>query len=361
MIRFLKRNPFWAVAAIAIVLATVYWAFIATDRYVSRAHIVLQTPEIVPTGLNVSSLLAGTSGSGDLLLLKDHLESVAMLKTLQQKLDLRSHYANSNIDALSRMDGEDLPIEKFHDYIKSRIKITFDDYASLLQIEVQAYTPEMAQAITQALLDEGEKHMNLMGQRLAEEQLAFIETQVADMEQRLFNARDALLEYQNQYGLVAPTQTVEAIFAIVSRLEGELAVLKARIKALSTYQSDTSPELRRLKAEAAALEQQIEMEKRKMAQENGNALNQVSAQYETLELRAQFALELYSNALTTLETTRVEAARKLKQVSILEYPTLAEYPAKPDRAYNITVFTIFAVLFAAIAQMIVTVVRDHRD
>ncbi len=177
----------------------------------------------------------------------------------------------------------------------------------------------------------------------------------------MFEARDALLAYQNEYGLVAPTQTVEAIFTTVSRLEGELAVLKARITALSTFQSDSSPELRRLKAEATALEQQVNIEKRKLAQESGNALNEVSARYETLELRATFALELYSSALTTLETTRVEAARKLKQVSILEYPTLAEYPTRPDRGYNITVFTIFALLFAAIAQLIVTVVRDHRD
>src|SRR5690606_39777887 len=95
MIQFLKRNPFWAIAAIATLFAVIYWGVMATDRYVSRAHIVLQTPEIVPTGLNVSSLLSGTSGSGDLLLLKDHMESVAMLNTLQQKLDLRAHYSRS--------------------------------------------------------------------------------------------------------------------------------------------------------------------------------------------------------------------------------------------------------------------------
>src|SRR5690554_2002041 len=153
MTRFLKRNPFWLITAVVIASAALYWGVIATDRYVSRAHIVLQSPEINPASLNVSSLLAGTSGSGDLLLLKDHLESVAMLRKLQEKLDLRSHYAQGSIDWLSRMDSEDLPIEKFHDYIKSRITITFDDYASLLQIEVQAYSPEMAQAITQALLD----------------------------------------------------------------------------------------------------------------------------------------------------------------------------------------------------------------
>lgn len=361
MIRFLKKNPFWLVALAAIALATVYWGLLATDRYVSRAHVVLQSPEISPASLNVSSLLSGTSGSGDLLLLKDHLESVNMVRKLDEKLDLRSHYTQSNIDWFSRLESKDVPIETFYDYMREVITVHFDDYAQLLEIRVQAYTPEMARAITEALLEEGEKHMNLMGQRLAREQVEFIDQQAKQLEKRLFNARDAILEYQNENGLVAPTQTVEAIFATVSRLQAELALLEARIKSAQSYQSTSSPEVRRLKNEARALEQQIGIEQNKLARKSGESLNRVSAEYETLEMRAKFALELYSNALTALESTRVEASRKLKQISVLEYPTLPEFPTRPERLYNITVFTIMALLIAAIFHLIVSVVRDHRE
>jgi|SRR5690554_4882371 len=361
MTRFLKRNPFWLITAVVIASAALYWGVIATDRYVSRAHIVLQSPEINPASLNVSSLLSGTSGAGDLLLLKDHLESVAMLQKLQEKLDLRSHYANKNIDFLARLDSVDLPMEKFYDYMQSRISIHFDDYASVLRIEVQAYTPEMAQNITNALLEEGERHMNQMGQRLAAEQVEFIDQQVRELEQRLVAARDKLLAYQNELGLVAPTQTVAAIFETVSRLKAELAVLQARTQATLSYQSESSAEVRRLRSEANALQRQIELEEQKMAHKNGDALNRVSAEYETLELQARFALELYSNALTVLESTRVEASRKLKQVSVLEYPTLAEFPTEPRRLYNLTVFTILALLLTAILQLVMSVIRDHRD
>jgi len=361
MIQFFKRNPFWAVAAVALLSAVIYWGVMATDRYVSRAHIVLQTPEIVPTGLNVSSLLSGTSGSGDLLLLKDHLESVRMLKTLQKRLDIRSHYSQPDIDVFSRLSDKKVPIEKFHSYMQQRINILFDDYSSVLKIEVQAYTPEMAQKIVEALLEEGERHMNQMGQRLAAEQVEFIAKQAQELEARLFAAREAMLAYQNEHGLVAPTQTVEAIFETVSRLEAELAVQKARTAAQSSFQSASSPEIRRLKAETQSLEEQIEIEKEKMARQGGDALNEISAEYETLQMRAQFALELYSSALTTLETTRVEASRKLKQVSVLEFPTLPEYSVKPDRLYNVIVFAIFSILFASILQMVMAVIRDHRD
>lgn len=358
---FLKRNPFWLVAFLVIVVASVYWTFVATDRYVSRSHIVLQTPELVPSGLNIGSLLSGTAGSGDLLLLKDHLESVQLLRLLQDELSLREHYADRRIDRLSRLSRTDVPMEAFHAYMSNRIKITFDDYSSLLRVEVQAYTPEMAQAIVTSLLREGERHMNRMGQRLAEEQLGFIDAQVQDLEQRVYDARDALLAYQNEQGLVAPTQTVEAIFATVSRLEAELAVLNAQIRAQSTFQSPGSPEIRRLKAQAASLAEQIEIEKQKMAGEGVDALNRISAEFASLQMRAEFATELYSNALMTLESTRVEAARKLKQVSVLEAPTLPEYATRPKRIYNIVVVTIFSLVFAAILQMLTTIIRDHRD
>ena len=357
----LKKHPHWALSIIAMFFALLYWTLLASDRYVSSSHIVLQSPEINPTGLNISSLLSGTQGSGDLLLLKDHLQSVDMLQKLQQKLNIRQHYASGDIDWLSRLGDEHTELEKLYRYMQKHIDIVFDDYAAVLRIRVQAYSPQMAQAIAQTLLDEGEKHMNDMGQRLAAEQVAFIETQVSALEQRLFAARDELLAFQNKQGLVSPTGTVEAIFAVVSQLEAQLALLQARKKSASSFQSPSSPEIVRLNSEIQALQQQIGQEKQKMAAENGTALNQVSSEFQTLELKARFALELYSNALLALESTRVEAARKLKQVSVLQYPTLPEFSTEPRRLYNLLVFAFFAIFLSAIAHLTRAVIRDHRD
>lgn len=354
-------QPHWASCILAIFFAVIYWGLLATDRYVSETHVVLQSADINPAGFNVSSLLSGTSGAGDLLLLKDHLQSVDMLQKLQQELDIRDHYASSDIDYLSRLTAADIELEKLYRYMQKRIDVHFDDYANVLRIKVQAYSPKMAKAIAQTLLDEGERHMNNMGQRLASEQVAFIEQQVSALEHRLFEAREALLAFQNEQGLVSPTGTVESIFAIVSQLQGQLALLEARKTSASSFQSASSPEVVRLNSEISALQQQISAEKAKMATGSGLALNRLSAEYETLELKARFALELYSNALLVLETTRVEAARKLKQISILQYPTTAEFSTEPRRGYLIMVFTFFALFLAAIAHLVSAIVRDHRD
>lgn len=358
---FMKDQPHWALAAIAVLVVAIYWSVIATDRYVSESHIVLQSPEVNPAAFNVSSLLSGTSGSGDLLLLKDHLQSVDILQKLEQRLALRQHYSSSDIDWFARLTAADLPQEKFVEYMRSRITIEFDDYAAVLRVKVQAYDAQKARQIAQALLEEGELHMNQMGQRLAAEQVAFIESQVSTLEKRLFSARQALLDYQNQHGLVSPTGSVQSIAAIVSQLEGQRALIEARISSLAKFQSKSSPDMLKLAAELQALNQQISNEQRKMATESGDALNKVSAEYQTLELKAQFSLNLYSNALLALETTRVEASRKLKQVSVLQQPSLPEYSTEPRRLYNWLVFSFFILFVAAMVHLIRAIVLEHRD
>ncbi|WP_027672767.1 chain-length determining protein [Rheinheimera baltica] len=356
----LKAKAHWLVAAAACVLAVFYWGALATDRYISEANIVLESPELAPSSFNFSSLLSGTGGSADLLLLKDHLLSVDMLKNLEAKLQLRQHYSQPSIDWLSRLDS-DAPIEHFHDYYKKRIYVAFDDYAGLLRIRVAAFSPEMAKAIADALLEQGEAHMNDMGRRLAEEQVRFIEGQVSILNQRLMQAREELLSYQNQYGLVSPTAAVQSIATIVAQLEGQLALTEAQRKAALSYQSSASPELKRLNAEISALKQQIISEQNRLAADDGQALNRVSAEYETISLRAKFALELYSNTLIALENTRIEASRKLKQVSVLQYPTTPEYAVEPKRLKNSIVFIVMTLLLAGIVHLLLLIIRDHRD
>ncbi|WP_311950775.1 chain-length determining protein [Halomonas piscis] len=360
MKHFIKTQPHWALALLAIVLVSFYWFVWAEDRYLSRATVVLESPQIAKPDLDFSSILTGSSGDKDLLLLREHLLSVDMLKQVQKKLDFRQHYSE-NGDVFARIWNADTPIEKLHDYYKRRVSVEMDEYAGVLNIKVQAYTPEFAHQMVQLLLEAGEEHMNDMGQRLAQEQVAFLEKQLERLENRLDSARDKLLEFQNKEGLVSPSRTVESLNQVVATLEGELARLRAQRKALSTYQSVQSSDMQRVQAQIDAMHEQIEQQRDRLAQATGESLNRISSQYETLELKSKFAQETYSSALAALESTRLEAARKLKQVSVLQSPLEPEYATRPERLYNSTIFAIVVLFLALIANMLVLIVRDHRD
>ncbi|AXY41411.1 chain-length determining protein [Halomonas sp. JS92-SW72] len=357
---FLGRNPYWGLCLLAIVVVSAYWALWATDRYVSRTVVVLESPQIASPDVSFASIMGGGGGSSDLLLLREHLLSVDMLRRVQEELDLREHYAGHG-DLFSRLRDRDAPIEDLHRYYQRRVKIDMDEYAQVLKIEVQAYTPEFAHKLASLLLEAGEQHMNEMGQRLAEEQVRFLDRQLGRLSEGLEAARKDLLDYQNEHGLVSPTHTVESLNQVVGTLEGELARLQARRSALGSFQSAQSAEVVRVESEIRALREQIDLERDRLAQATGDSLNRVSSDYQTLELRAQFAQETYTSALSALENTRIEAARTLKQVSVLQSPVFPEYAIEPRRLYNATVFGILALFVTFILNMIVLIVRDHRD
>lgn len=360
MKHFIKHQPHWALALLAIVLVSFYWFVWAEDRYLSRATVVLESPQIAQPDLDFSSILTGSSGDKDLLLLREYLLSVDMLKQVQEKLDFRQHYSE-NGDIFSRLRNADTPIEKLHDYYKRRVSVEMDEYAGVLNINVEAYSSDFAQAMVKELLKAGEEHMNDMGQRLAQEQVAFLEKQLKRLENRLDDARAKLLEFQNKEGLISPTSTVESLNKVVATLEGELARLRAQRDALSSYQSVTSSDMQRVQAQIDSMHEQIEKQRDRLAKATGESLNRISSQYETLDLKAQFAQETYSSALNALESTRLEAARKLKQVSVLQSPLQPEYATRPERLYNSTIFAIVVLFLALIANMLVLIIRDHRD
>ena len=360
--RFVTKSPQWAIALLAILLVSFYWFIWAEDRYVSRATVVLDSPQVATPEFSLSSLM-GSGGGGnthDLLLLREHLLSVDMLRRLDDALGFREHYSGHG-DIFAKLWDANAPIEDLHKYYLRRVNIELDEYAGVLNVEVQGYTPEFAHDMAQMLLEAGENHMNQMGHRLAEEQVRFLEQQMVRLDERFRETRGELLDFQNEYGLVSPTATVESLNQVIATLEGDLARLQAERDALASFQSSQSAELRQVERHITALRDQISEQSERLAQAAGGALNRVSAEYETLELQAKFAQETYSSALAALENTRLEAARQLKQVSVLQSPLLPEYPTEPNRLYNTSVFAIITIFLAFIFSMLMMIVKDHRD
>lgn len=366
MMQLFRQYPHWLICLLSVISVTGYWSFWASDRYVSESNVVLESPQIGPSTLNFSALLSGVgasagAGRGDMLLLRDYLLSVDMLRKVDNALSFRKHYASRDADFFSRLKDVQAPIEDLHEYYLNRVSVELDDYAQVLRIKIQAFSPSMANSMTNLLLTEGEAHMNAMGQRLAEEQVRFLEKQVNKLNDRFTAARQNLLDYQNENGLISPMGTIENLNAVVANLEAKLTELKAKRSILTSYQSAYSPEVVRINSEINALNQQTKIERARLTKQSGNALNLLSSEYQTLELKALFAQESYSGALAALENTRIEAARKLKQVSILQSPTFPEYPIEPDRLYNSVAFAVIALLLGLIGQMLILIINDHRD
>ncbi|MDD5177477.1 MAG: chain-length determining protein [Sterolibacterium sp.] len=360
----LLRRRIIGVAIIASLLAAVYWLLVASDRYVSEAHVIVQRTDLSGGGsVDLTKLLGGSTGGdhADQLLLRDYLLSVDMLKKIDTELNLRAHYSNWHRDPLSRMWFQNAPIEQFYRYFISRVSVELDDYAGVLVIKAEGYDPDTAHAITAFMVREGERFMNEMAHKLAQDQVAFLEKQVAQMHERVMQTRLTVLDYQNKKGLVSPEASAENAAGIVSKLEAQRTELETQRTALQAYLVPNHPSIVQINQQIAAIERQIALEQGKLTSTNGKPLNRTVEEFQRLDMEAKFALEVYKTALVALEKERIEAARSIKKVSVLQAPTLPEYSEEPRRFYNTLVFMLIALLLSGVAHLIAAIVRDHKD
>lgn len=360
------QNVFqWIISSILFMgLLTVgYWLF-SSDRYVSEAIVIIQNTESVglPT-LDIGSMLGGLGGANkpDQLLLREHLLSVDMLKKLDAAFDLRSHYSDSRRDFASRMWFRDGSIEWFHRYYLSRVSVVFDDYAGVLRVSAQAYDAKTAQAIAAMLVKEGERFMNEMSHALARAQVNFLDKQVALAQEQVLKASKAMLDFQNQKGLASPKATVESIYAIIAKLEGQRTELQTQLASLPRNLDRNHPTKKSLQQSLQAVERQIAQEHAKLASTSGKPLNSLVEEEQRLELELKFKQDLYKTSLVGLEKGRMDAARTLKHVSVLQMPVMPEYAMEPRRIYGVIATMCITLLLVGIVNLLKAVILDHVD
>lgn len=358
-----KTYTFWFVFLLCM-LAAVYWGIIASDRYISESHILIQQTQMPATQtMNLSSILSGTSAPNrtDQMLFRDHLLSIDMLEKLDKKLSLREHYSDRRRDPISRMWYKDLSTEWFYWYYQLRTTVEFDEYAGVLVIRAQAFTPEQAHAITSMLVEEGERYMNDMVHKLAQEQVGFIEKQVEQVYERVMRARMAVVAYQNERNLVSPEGTAENLFGIVNALEGQLSSLNTQRNAALGYLNPKSPTVMDFDLQIAAVKNQIGKEQARLTSSNRRMLNTTVEEFQRLKMNAEFAQEVYKTALASLEQARLDAARTIKMVSIIQSPTSPQYALEPRRIYNTVVFILVTLIIFGIVSLIRAILRDHQE
>lgn len=358
-----QRSPFMAAAAAFSVLAAVYWLAIASDRYVSEADVIVQRTDSGRIAApDLSAILSGdTSGNRhDQLIMREYLLSRGVAFQLAKDLNLTEHYSAWSNDPLSRLAFANTP-DDFYRYFQSRVSIEYNEYSGVMVIRAQAFTPQMAQNITQHLVEMGEQFMNRSAQDLAKGQISYLEEQAAILNRRAIDARQAVINYQNRVGIASPVGEAEAIGAIIAELEASRTQLQTELSAKRAFLVDGHPAIIELEQQIAAVNTQIKSENQRLTSPQGGKLNAKIEEFERLQAQAKFAEDVYKTAIVSLEQLRFESTRTIKKMSVIQAPNLPQQAELPERLRQTLVYTLLAFLFAGVAQLIAMIIKDHRD
>lgn len=353
------------IIVVPFVLATIYLTIFAANRYVSESTVALQQ-----AGNDMSSIpgaalmLAGLSSPSrsETLYLLQYVQSLALLKELDAKLDLRKHYESERLDVFSRLWGGSSQ-ETFLDYYRSRVEAVLDDASSTLTVRVQGFDPAFAQSVNKAILEASERFVNEMSHSQAREKLNFSETELKRAAEKLQNARTEVLAFQAKNGFLDPTTQAEASGALSAQMQATISKSEAELRGLRSFMTEDAPQVKALRAQIDATQAQLEVERARATGVGARSdrLGALALDFQGLRMKADFALDAYKVALLAIESARIEATRKVKSLVVIQPPTLPETAEYPRRLYDLATVLVVCLLIYLVTRLVIATIREHQD
>ena len=358
-----KSLAFWIVA-VPMFLAIVYYTVFAASRYVSESIVAVRqsgdTGAAAASG--IAMLLTGINPASneETLYLKEYIHSLDMLKYLDGKLGLRKAYEAETLDLPYRL-YPGTSQEWFLWYYRNRVETRFDDTTGLLTVRVEGFDADFSRALNAEILAQGERFVNEISHRMARDQMAFAEGELRTARERLQAAKSRLIAFQNKHKMLDPLAQAQATATLTTELQSEITRKETELKTLQGYLQEDAHQVVAVRNELAALRAQFGKEQDKVASGNGSRLNTLAAEFQNLTLEAGFAEDAYKATLSAVETTRIEVARKLKNLVVIESPAKPEVAIYPQRLYNLLTMLVALTLLYGIVRLVIATIQDHRD
>ncbi|WP_455845606.1 capsule biosynthesis protein [Pantoea agglomerans] len=360
-------NLKWHLGKLVIILPMtlliIYLAIFSQPRFMSESKVAIKrSDDLASNSVNFGLLLGAINPSSveDALYLKEYINSPDMLVVLDKQLNFREAFSQSGLDFLHHLSPDETA-EKFLRYYRERISVTYDDKAGLLAIRTQGFTPEFALNFNKAVLKESERFINELSHRIARDQLTFAEKEMEKSRSRLNNSKSELLAYQNSNNVLDPEAQALAASSLVNTLMGQKIQMEAELRTLLTYLRDDAAQVVSVRNAITSMQAQIDNEKGKITAPQGDKLNRMAVEFEEIRSRVTFDNELYKLALTSIEKTRVEAARKLKVLSVISSPQQPQESTFPQIPYLIACWLLVCCLMFGTLKLLLAVIEDHRD
>lgn len=332
------------------VLAGIYYYTIATPMFSTRSEFVIQQAE--PKGAGLGGLFSGTqfATSQDSIAVQGYMQSREALQRLDNDLEFRAHFAQPEIDVLQRL-APDATDEAAYKLYKRYVKIAYDPTEGLIRMDVIAADAEIAAGFSRALIGYAEEQVDNLTRRLREDQMQGSRQSFADAENNMLAAQRNLLEVQRKTKVVSSETEVAQLSGQVSTLETKLTQDRLSLAEMEANAQPNQARMEPLKQRMAALQTEIETLRAKLTEDgaSGESLAEIQSELVVAKAIVETRQMLLAQSMQSLETSRIEADRQVRYLSLSVSPVAPDEAAYP-RAFENTMVAMM--IFAGIYLMI---------
>lgn len=353
---------FLGFVALPALLGTLYLYIFAADQYHSRSAFSVRSENFSGALTTLAAFTQiGSDSTPESAILYDYIRSQEMMEKVDAKLDLRKIFDLHPTDVVFSL-SPDATTEEMLRYWRRMVQVSLDSSTNILSLEVHAFRPEDAVAVSQAVIEGSAQLVNKLSSIAREDTQHAAKEDLAEAQDRLRDLSAQVRDFRDKNKIIDPTQDVQGQMTVLGALQSSLAsALIDKETILPQSQGQNDPRVTVIDRKIAAIRSQIADERARVGtSENGqDAMSQVMGQYEGLLVNVEFARTAYTAALAALESAKAESRRQSRYVAVHINPTLAQESLFPQR--GLLAGLLFFGLFAAwaVGALVYYNVRDR--
>ena len=367
---------FFLVVLIPTVLAAVYLAILAQDQYRSTTGFVVRQDEGNSAASSLSGLaqFVGGSVSSDGDVLFEFVQSQRLVSEIDAKLDIRSHYAQywPGVEREGLLAADpvfslwpDASIEDLSDYWQRMVRVSFDQGTGLIEVQVLAFNPTMAQDIAQEILNQSQIMINALNDTARADAMRYANADLETALDRLKEAREALTRFRTRTQIVDPLADLQGRMGVMTNLQQQLAEALIEFDLLRDTNSSSDPRLAQAKRRIEVIQERILSERKSFTGvDTTSAVAEdypaLLAEYESLLVDREFAEEAYRLALSAVEVARSNATRQSRYLATYIEPTMPQTAEFPQRFVLGGLAGLFLTLLWGVGALVYYSIRDRQ-
>lgn len=345
------------------IFAAYYFFFAATPMYATKTEFVIQQAQsAAPSASGLSGLFQGTSMATqqDSTTVQSYLTSRAAMVRLDEDHGFKAHFSQDHIDAIQRL-APDASNEAAFKLYQKHVKIGYDPTEGIVRMEVIAADPATSQEFSEALVGYAEEQVDQLTSRLRDDQMRGAEASYVDAERRRQEALQKLRDAQVLASTIDPTGESASLLSRITTLETQLDQFNIELQSLLANARPNQARVDGTRQQISLLEEQVANLRGQMTSATGEttSLAETNAYLREAEENYQFQIAIVQQALTMMETARLEANRQVRYLSLGVEPIAPDEASYP-RAFENTVvaFLLFAGFYLMIS-LTVAILREQ--
>ena len=352
-----KLALLWTRLSMFILLPTfaVGWYFynIATPMYATNSEIVIQQAQPQGGGGgSLATLFQGTSMATqqDSIAVQSYLASREAMTRLNEDHGFKAHFSDPAIDGIQRLPENATNEDAFGVY-EDHVKISYDPTEGIIRMEVIATDPNKSFEFSQALIGYAEEQVDQLTSRLRADQMSGAQQSYEDAERRRAQALAEWLAIQERVEQIDPQSETSARMAQINSLETERQRLDLVLQSRLNVDRPSEVQVQTLRDQISNIDSLIaDLRSQLTGGEGAQAsLAERNTELRTAEENYNFQTIMVQQALTQMETARIEANRQVRYLSQSVRPVIPDAPTYP-RAFENTLLAFF--IFSGIYLMI---------